>query len=76
MSLVVYATTTEVAYRVRDEQLTGTLEMLCAQPLRPVELAFGFTAFPLAFAVARASSTWPSPSSRSVSTPRMPTGSG
>ena len=53
MSLVVYATSTEVAYRVRDEQLTGTLEMLCAQPLRPVELALGVTAFPLVFAVAR-----------------------
>ena len=54
MSLVIYATSTGVAYRVRDEQLTGTLEILCAQPLRAVDLALGVITFPLGFAVVRA----------------------
>ena len=54
MSLVIYATSTGVAYRVRDEQLTGTLEVLCAQPLRAVDLALGVISFPLGFAVVRA----------------------
>ena len=54
MSLVIYATSTGVAYRVRDEQLTGTLEMLCAQPLRAIDLALGVISFPLGFAVVRA----------------------
>ncbi len=54
MSLVVFSTSTEVAHRLRDEQLTGTLEILCAQPLRTVELALGVISFPLGFAVVRA----------------------
>ena len=54
MSLVIYATSTGVAYRVRDEQLTGTLEILCAQPLRAVDLALGVISFPLGFSVIRA----------------------
>ena len=32
VSLVVASATAEIAGRVRDEQLTGTLELLCAQP--------------------------------------------
>ena len=54
MSLVVYSTSLDVAYAVRNEQLTGTLEIVCAQPLRSPELAVGITTFPLAFAVGRA----------------------
>jgi ABC-2 type transport system permease protein len=54
MSLVVYAAATGVTQRVRDEQLTGTLEILCAQPLRTVELTFGVVLFPIGFAVVRA----------------------
>jgi ABC-2 type transport system permease protein len=54
MSLVVYATSSEIAYRLRDEQLAGTLEMLLAQPLRSGELAVGLTSFPMAFALLRA----------------------
>jgi ABC-2 type transport system permease protein len=54
MSLVVTATSSEIAFRLRDEQLTGTLEILCAQPVRVVDLAIGLTSFPLAFAVSRA----------------------
>lgn len=53
MSLVVYATSSDIAYRLRDEQLTGTLEILCAQPIRAVELAVGLTLFPLVFSVVR-----------------------
>jgi ABC-2 type transport system permease protein len=54
MSLVVYASSSEIAYRLRDEQLTGTLEILLAQPVRSSELAAGLTSFPLGFAVVRA----------------------
>jgi ABC-2 type transport system permease protein len=53
MSLVVTATSSEIAFRLRDEQLTGTLEILCAQPVRAVELALGLTSFPLVYAVIR-----------------------
>ena len=54
MSLVIYAASTGVAHRVRDDQLTGTLEILCAQPLRTFEFALGVVSFPLGFAVVRA----------------------
>jgi ABC-2 type transport system permease protein len=53
MSLVVSSATTEIASRLREEQLTGTLELLVAQPIRGWELAFGTAAFPFAYAVAR-----------------------
>jgi ABC-type multidrug transport system permease subunit len=43
-----------VFQRVRDEQLTGTLEMLTVQPLRTSELAMGLAGFPFMFAGARA----------------------
>lgn len=54
MSLIVYAGSTGVLSRVRNDQLTGTLELLCAQPLRVSELALGVTTFPLGFGVVRA----------------------
>jgi ABC-2 type transport system permease protein len=54
MSLVMYAASTGVSNRVRNDQLTGTLEILCAQPLRASELALGVVSFPLGFAVVRA----------------------
>jgi ABC-2 type transport system permease protein len=53
MSLVVTSATSEIAGQVREEELTGTLEALCAQPVRPVDLAIGWAAFPCAYAVAR-----------------------
>ena len=53
VSLIVGSATTDSASRIREEQLTGTLEILCAQPLRAVQLAFGTAAFPFAYAVAR-----------------------
>lgn len=43
-----------VFQRVRDEQLTGTLEMLSVQPLRTSELSMGMAGFPFLFAGARA----------------------
>jgi ABC-2 type transport system permease protein len=42
-----------LARRVRDEQLTGTLEVLLAHPVRIAELAFGLAGFPFLFALIR-----------------------
>ncbi|HEY3068721.1 MAG TPA: ABC transporter permease [Gaiellaceae bacterium] len=53
LSAVVAATSTGLAARVREEQLTGTLEALVAQPVTPSELAFGFAGFPISFATVR-----------------------
>jgi ABC-2 type transport system permease protein len=53
LSTVVAATSTALAARVREEQLTGTLEALVAQPITPTELAFGFAGFPILFATVR-----------------------
>jgi ABC-2 type transport system permease protein len=54
MSLVVASATTEITVRIREEQLTGTLELLTMQPIGPSQLGFGTAAFPLLFALARA----------------------
>lgn len=54
LSVVLLAAITGVARRVREEQLTGTLEALLVQPISGVELAFGLAGFPFLFAVARA----------------------
>ena len=51
---VLNATSTSIAARVREEQLTGTLEVLAAQPVGAVELCAGLVSFPLAFASVRA----------------------
>lgn len=40
--------------RVREEQLTGTLEFLTVQPLRTSELSLGLAGFPFMFATVRA----------------------
>jgi len=53
VSLVIESAMGVISGRVRDEQLTGTLELLCAQPVRNAQLALGYAAFPLAFAVVR-----------------------
>jgi ABC-2 type transport system permease protein len=53
MSLIVDSASSEIASRLREEQLTGTLELLVAQPVRGVAIAFGTAAFPVAYAVAR-----------------------
>ena len=51
---VLSATTASVANAARQEQLTGTLEVIAAQPVTPLELSVGMVGFPLAFASARA----------------------
>jgi ABC-type multidrug transport system permease subunit len=54
LSLVVEAASSGLASRVREEQLSGSLEALAAQPLSSVQLCLGFTAFPFVYALARA----------------------
>lgn len=54
LSVVLQASMSGLARRVREEQLTGTLETLLAQPISSVELAFGLAGFPFLFALARA----------------------
>lgn len=44
----------EVGRRLREEQLTGTLEALAAQPLTPAEMCLGLVGFPFSFALVRA----------------------
>ncbi len=53
VATVVNAATDGIARRLRDEQLTGTLEALVAQPVKPTELCAGLVGFPFLFAVAR-----------------------
>lgn len=55
ISLVIQAAATGVARRVREEQLTGTMEVLVAQPVSPSELSVGLAGFQFAFAITRAS---------------------
>jgi ABC-2 type transport system permease protein len=53
VTTVLHATTSGLGRRLREEQLTGTLEALVVQPLRPADIAIGLTAYPLVFAIAR-----------------------
>ena len=50
---VLSATMYALSAEVRQEQLTGTLEVLAAQPVPSVELGVGLLAFPLAFSFVR-----------------------
>ena len=54
VTVVIAATSTELAARVRQEQLTGTLESLFIQPLTAIEVALGLVGLPFLFAMARA----------------------
>ena len=54
VTVVIGATCTELANRVRQEQLTGTLEALFLQPLTTMEVALGLVAIPFLFAMVRA----------------------
>ncbi len=54
MTVVIGATSTEVATVVRQEQLTGTLETLFIQPLTTAEVALGLVGLPFLFAMVRA----------------------
>jgi ABC-2 type transport system permease protein len=53
ITLVVGAASAQVGWRLREEQLTGTLETLAAQPIRPWQIALGMAGWPFAFALTR-----------------------
>lgn len=53
--LVIQTASTGMTRQIRDEQRSGTLEYLAAQPMRSPSLALGLAGFPFAFAAARAS---------------------
>ena len=54
LTVVLQASVLGLSRRLREEQLTGTLEALLAQPISTPELAAGVAGFPFVFAVARA----------------------
>jgi ABC-2 type transport system permease protein len=54
LTVVLQAALSGLARRLREEQLTGTLETLMAQPIKPSQLAFGLAGFPFLFAIVRA----------------------
>jgi ABC-2 type transport system permease protein len=54
ITLVVSAASATIGLRLREEQLTGTLETLVAQPIRSWQIALGTTGWPFTFAFARA----------------------
>lgn len=53
VTVVIGATSLEIAARVRDEQLTGTLEALFVQPLTAAQVALGLVGVPFLFAILR-----------------------
>jgi ABC-2 type transport system permease protein len=53
LATVFQAATVTLAMRVREEQLTGTLEALAAQPLTTSELSLGFVGYPFLLATIR-----------------------
>jgi ABC-2 type transport system permease protein len=54
ITVVIGAASTGLAARIREEQLTGTLEALVAQPLTTTEISLGLAGFPFLFAIVRA----------------------
>jgi ABC-2 type transport system permease protein len=54
MSALLAAATTSIAARLREEQLAGTMEVLAAQPVTPLELCAGIVSFPFAYSAVRA----------------------
>jgi ABC-type multidrug transport system permease subunit len=53
ITLVISAASATVGLRLREEQLTGTLETLAAQPIHAWQIALGMAGWPFAFAIAR-----------------------
>ena len=51
---VIGAASTGLAYRIREEQFTGTLEALLVQPISLNELSTGLAGYPFLFSLARA----------------------
>jgi ABC-type uncharacterized transport system permease subunit len=54
ITLVIGAASADIGWRLRSEQLTGTLETLIAHPIRAWQVALGMVTWPFAFALARA----------------------
>jgi ABC-2 type transport system permease protein len=54
ITLVIGAASAEIGRRLREEQLTGTLEALVTQPVRAWQIALGMAGWPFTFALARA----------------------
>jgi ABC-2 type transport system permease protein len=54
LTVVLEAASSGLARRIREEQLTGTLEALLTQPLTAAEVAIGLAGFPFLFATFRA----------------------
>ena len=54
LNLVIQAATARLVQRGREEQLTGALEILVAQPITATELVLGLAGFHFLFAVSRA----------------------
>ena len=52
--VVMQAASASTAVRIREEQLTGTLEALVVQPITSLELGLGLAGFPFVFAIVRA----------------------
>jgi ABC-2 type transport system permease protein len=53
ITLVISAASASIGWRLREEQFTGTLETLAAQPIQPWQIAIGIAGWPFAFALAR-----------------------
>jgi ABC-2 type transport system permease protein len=53
VTAVVSATSSGIAMRIREEQLTGTLEALITQPVTTLEMAFGMCGLPFLIATFR-----------------------
>jgi ABC-type multidrug transport system permease subunit len=53
ITLVIGAASAGVADRIRNEQQTGTLEALAAQPISTLDLCLGMVGYPFVFAVLR-----------------------
>jgi len=53
MTIVINSASTQLALRVREEQLTGTLEALTVQPLSGTSLALGLAGLPFLLAMLR-----------------------
>jgi ABC-2 type transport system permease protein len=54
VTVVIGSASAQLAQRVREEQLTGTLEALVTQPVKSSELAFGLGGLPFLLALTRA----------------------
>lgn len=54
ITIVIQAASTSMASRLREEQLTGTLEALVTHPISSPEIAIGLAAFPFLFGTIRA----------------------